>query len=86
MTVRIPIEPLPAEAREALERGESVEVEREGTVVGSVQADLRSWEERLLAWQAAVRRDPPLDYDEFEKELEDIRRELNRPAEMPRWD
>ena len=84
--MRIPIESLPAEAREALERGESVEVEREGEVVTRIEFAKASWEERRARWAERVRSEPPVDYDEFLADLEQIRNELNRPAEMPRWE
>ncbi len=50
MTVRIAIEDLPPEARRAIERGDSVEVERDGEIVGRLEPDFTpasGWERFL---------------------------------------
>jgi hypothetical protein len=88
MTVRIPIESLPEEAREALERGESVELEREGEILGRIECPgpARSGEARHAEYLRRLRADPPVDYDELLADLEMTRMELNRPAELRHWD
>jgi hypothetical protein len=82
MTIRVDISRLPEEVAEALQRGETVEFEHDGAVVGHVEKAPRfvNWKEFFE--QRA--KDPPLDYDDFIADLEVIRRELNQPAE-DRW-
>lgn len=80
MTTRLSAERLPADVLAALERGDLVELERDGEVIGCITPA----EKKLMDWQAffeARRADPPLDYQDFLRDLESIRAELNSPAE-----
>jgi hypothetical protein len=80
VTIRVNVDELPDEVVAALNRGDSVEFEREGEVVGTMTPSLAGstdWARFL-----EVRRsDPPLDYEAFLKDLDVVRQELNTPVE-----
>lgn len=84
MTVRIAIEDLPPEARRALERGDSVELERDGEIVGRLEpgSTPKSGWDRFLELR---REAPALDHDEFLEDLELVRGLLNQPAPLGPW-
>jgi hypothetical protein len=82
MTIRVDISRLPEEVAEALERGETVELRKDGALVGRAEPC-----EQKSNWKAFFEdrsKALPLDYDEFIADLEMIRLELNKPAEN-RW-
>ena len=82
MTVRVDIDQLPAEVVAALERGDTVEFEHHGEVVGKVRV-----EPKRISWQEYWRRReeaPPID-GEFLQDIEDIRDSLNAPMTNP-WE
>ncbi|MCZ7577096.1 MAG: hypothetical protein FIB00_04385 [Chloroflexi bacterium] len=84
MTVRIAIEDLPPEARRAIERGDSVEVERDGEIVGRLEPDFTpasGWERFLEIRHEA----PQLDHDDFIEDLKLVRSLLNQPAPLGPW-
>jgi hypothetical protein len=82
MTIRVDVDRLPPDVAEALARGDTVELEQDGELIARVEPC-----ERKVNWEAffEARKDaPPLDYDDFLRDLEIIRQELNKPAEI-RW-
>ena len=81
MTLKLDVRDLPPEAVEALERGETVEFEEAGRVVGTLRGEQDTWK----AYFAERSADPPLDYDDYLADLDAIRKELNKPVEAPRW-
>ena len=82
MTLRVDVDQLPAEVIAALERGDTVEFERHGEIVGRVEIEPKriSWREY---WELR-RNDPPLD-DDFLGDLEEMRDMLNAPMTNP-WE
>ena len=85
MTVRISADDLPPAVLEKLEAGESVEIERNGQVI----ARLEPPKPKEFDWERFIearRKDPPLDYDDFLRDLETAREWMNRPAEPSRWE
>jgi antitoxin (DNA-binding transcriptional repressor) of toxin-antitoxin stability system len=71
--------------RECLERGEPVEIERDGQIVARVEPCA---EPRFKTWKEYVearKSDPPLD-DEFERDLAIAREMLNTPVETEPWE
>jgi hypothetical protein len=86
MVIRVPFESLPEEVRSAIERGDCVEFDRDGNVVARMEGEKPSWEERRARWAERARSEPPVDYDEFLADLEQIREEMNRPAEARYWE
>jgi hypothetical protein len=86
MVTRVAFESLPEDVRAAIERGDTVEIERGGRVLGCIEHREDDWPERVRRWKERIASDPPLDYDDFLRDLETIREELNKPAEMPRWE
>ncbi len=82
MPVRISADSLPPEALRALSEGDVVEFERDGELIGTMAPCKPpfSWE-RYIEQRRKAR---PLDYDDFLKDLEMIREELNTPIE-PAW-
>lgn len=84
MAVRIAIEDLPPEARRALERGDSVELERDGEIVGRLEPGSTpppGWARFLELRHEA----PPLDHDDFLEDLKLVRGLLNQPAPLGPW-
>ena len=82
MTVRIELDRLPPDVVAALERGETVEFENEGEVVATAKGT-----NPQVDWQAffnAREQAPALDHDDFLRELEQVREQLNSPFE-PAW-
>lgn len=82
MTLRVDVDQLPAEVIAALERGDTVEFEHDGEVVGQVRV-----EPKRISWPEYWRRRseaPPLD-DDFLSDLEEIRNMLNAPMTNP-WE
>lgn len=81
MTLRIDVKDLGEEVCASLERGEAVEIERDGRVVAKIEPPkgglLAVWER----WQEME----PLD-EEFARDLEMIRKWGNRPVELDEWD
>jgi len=85
MTVRIAIDDLPLEVRRAIERGDAVELERGGQVIGRLEPGspgTAGWEQFLMPRRLS----PPLDHDAFLDDLEQVREELNRAASPGPWE
>ena len=82
MAVRLPADSLSPEALRALSEGDVVEFERDGELIGTMAPCKApfTWERYF----EQRRTDPPLDYDDFLKDLAMIREELNTPIE-PAW-
>lgn len=78
--MRIDIETLGAELREAIERGEPVEVERAGTVIGRFEP---VFDAMIAGWMESL--ETPFDEPEVETTEEDldlVRQLLNTPGEQ----
>ncbi len=83
VSTRISAKELPADVLAALERGDSVELESDGVVIGNVTPTTTRPVDWAAFWEAR-RGAPALDYEDFLRDLEMIRNELNSPAES-RW-
>ena len=86
--VKIDISELPDAVRECLLRGETVDVEDDGRVVGQVELKTRPKPGEPVDWEgyfAARRAAPPLD-DEFEKDMEKVWAVTNRPVAPVEWE
>ena len=83
MSLRVDVSELPGDVIAALERGETVEVERDGEVVASFAMPpvVTDWERYVALRRAA----PPLGYDDFLEDLEKVRTWFNSPNESPEW-
>ncbi len=82
MTVRLDVDRLPAEVVAALNRGDTVEFEHDGELVGRLRVESKpiSWREY---WER--RRNAPRLDDDFLRDIEDVRRMLNAPMDDP-WE
>ncbi len=80
--MRVDVDRLPPEVVEALDRGDTVEFERDGELVGHARIERKrlSWQE---FWQLR-RASPPLDED-FLRDVENVRLMLNTPMTDP-WE
>jgi hypothetical protein len=83
MVTRIRVEDLGDEVRESLERGEAVEIERDGKVVASIPAERPK--NAFEVFLELRRQHEPVDED-FERDLEQIRKEMNRPIGSLPWE
>ncbi len=85
MTLRIDISSLGDDVRRSLAAGEVVDVTDGSAVVGRLapceSAPPKTW----AAFLEARRSDPPLDYDDFLRDLAEIRADLNKPVDESRW-
>jgi hypothetical protein len=82
VTLRVELDRLPPDVVAALERGEIVEFETAGEVVATAKGahPQVDWQEFFEARKQA----PALDHEDFLRELERVREELNSPFE-PAW-
>ena len=66
MTLRIELKELPEDVQRAIEAGEPVEIVRDGCAVAAVTAQSeKTWGAYLASRRAA----PPLDVDDFERDI-----------------
>lgn len=84
MTLRIKLEDLGAEVRECLERGEAVEIERDGEVVGRLEPKPPR-RPTLVGIIKRLRTLPPVDED-FAADLAKIREEANKSPHIRPWE
>lgn len=85
MAAQIDVKRLDDEVVERLERGESVEIVRDGEVIGRVEPRLKPDKVGWRAYFEARRKDPPLD-DKFEEDMAKARALLNQPVEIRSWE
>jgi antitoxin (DNA-binding transcriptional repressor) of toxin-antitoxin stability system len=91
MTLRVDVRTLGQEIRDSLDRGESVEIERDGEVVacipalGSNERTGTPGETPMAKFIRLRRQQEPLD-EEFERDLELARQLLNEPVVTEAWD
>lgn len=81
MTLRIDVKDLGEEVCASLERGEAVEIERDGRVVAKIEPPKGG----LLAFLEARKGKEPLDED-FERDMEIARQMLNELVVTPAWE
>lgn len=77
MTVRVELEALPESVRQALSRGDDVEVSDRGRRVARL-TPAREDTDWAAFWKARAGA-PPLDYDDFLRDIEETREALNAP-------
>ena len=81
MTLRIDVKELGEEVCASLERGEAVEIERDGKVVAKIEPPKGG----LLAFLEARKGQEPMDED-WERDLAKVREWMNQPVELDEWD
>ncbi len=81
MTLRIDVKDLGEEVCASLERGEAVEIERDGQVVATIEPPKGG----LLAFLEWRKTQEPMDED-WERDMEIARRMLNEPVVTEPWE